>query len=155
MRKNTYSTLIAYLRVAKRKKKCKFFVTFFFCSTTFHEKNSISTILLSLSLFCLFTKTLFSFLSAFQLECFYRSGKTSETSYTHSTLCTCSEQPTLARACIAHSVRRHHFWTGLARELFRMLGEIHFSRFFLFFYVGGIITPGVMQIVREKKYHHT
>lgn len=154
MRKNTYSTLIAYLRVAKRKKKCKFFVTFFFCSTTFHKKTQ-SLPSSSHSPFFVFLPKPF-FLS------FPRSSSSAFTGRAKRARPPIRTQPcALARSSLpspGHALRIRSVGTifGLDQhESFFACWEIHFSRFFLFFYVGGIITPGVMQIVREKKYHHT
>lgn len=73
------------------------------------RKNSISTILLSLSLFCLFVTQTF-------LLPFPRSSSSAFTgrailagiTRTPFFLCTCYE-PTLARACIAHSVHGTNF----------------------------------------------
>jgi len=113
--KYLHSTLIAYQRVERTSEEvqassCKLFVPFLLLPLSLprRKKNSISTILLSFSLFCLFVTQTFllpfprSSASAF-------TGRAILAGITRTfLLCTCYE-PTLARACIAHSVHGTNF----------------------------------------------
>jgi len=153
--KYLHSTLIAYQRVERTSKKVQdtFCLSAFFTATslspTTTKKNSISTILLSLSLFCLFV-TQKPFLLPFprsSFECFYRSGNTSK-NYTHFSCALAMSLPSPGHALRIRSTAPILDW--ISTRLFRMPTwretERHgvdpderylFARFFLFFYVGG------------------
>jgi len=149
MRKITYTVLSSHTWGVEKRSASFLSLSFFLLSRT----KPISTILLSLSLFCLFLLLkLKTFFFSFRVlaECFYRSGERSGTC-THWLSCALapSSLPSPGHALRIRSVR-HHFWTGLALGFFACWQKVWsimtclFARFFLFFYVGGIITPGVM-----------
>jgi len=117
MRKITYTVLSSHTWGSRKEVQVFCHFLFFLLSRT----KPISTILLSLSLFCLFLLLkLKTFFFSFRVlaECFYRSGERSGTC-THWLSCALapSSLPSPGHALRIRSVR-HHFWTGLALGFF-------------------------------------